>query len=521
VRYLVLPQLPLVRVLVPTWLNNGNTIAYHISFLQYSEDSGTGSISANISKIPVIVIRNLTMSDQTDSDDEPRFSSAAQCISLHMLGQTFSPEYTHQCFDGEWIRGYQPFQIAAARHPTHVNHEGATHELLATIVLSPSCEAAHVNFAIRCKKRERQSGKVGRQKKFLKLEHDSAGSETDDEDAGDDCEDEVDGLGPSIDADKDLNTEDDHSDAGKTRHRRMHPDEITERLAKALPPLADDKSLIVDDYLRQPIGKIRRAYSRQGKHDDNEEFIVTIADSEQAADYHSRVQNLAILFIENADGVNLHQSNGGGYWRVLYLFKKHGTRRYSLCGYVTLFHFSSPFRKPKAGIVMRICQVLLLPPYQRRGHGKILVRTVHELANESDDIVEINVEDPAPGFVALRNRVDYEMLVESVESENPWLPSHYLQAGCFSTLREIDISRAASLGCITPRQVQIAYELYKLQEIPQGADDKEFRLMVKKRLLKLHRERLSSFKTKKERQAFLAELWREVHSEYNAILKRK
>jgi histone acetyltransferase 1 len=461
------------------------------------------------------------MSDQTDSDDEPRFSSAAQCISLHMLGQTFSPEYTHQCFDGEWIRGYQPFQIAAARHPTHVNHEGATHELLATIVLSPSCEAAHVNFAIRCKKRERQSGKVGRQKKFLKLEHDSAGSETDDEDAGDDCEDEVDGLGPSIDADKDLNTEDDHSDAGKTRHRRMHPDEITERLAKALPPLADDKSLIVDDYLRQPIGKIRRAYSRQGKHDDNEEFIVTIADSEQAADYHSRVQNLAILFIENADGVNLHQSNGGGYWRVLYLFKKHGTRRYSLCGYVTLFHFSSPFRKPKAGIVMRICQVLLLPPYQRRGHGKILVRTVHELANESDDIVEINVEDPAPGFVALRNRVDYEMLVESVESENPWLPSHYLQAGCFSTLREIDISRAASLGCITPRQVQIAYELYKLQEIPQGADDKEFRLMVKKRLLKLHRERLSSFKTKKERQAFLAELWREVHSEYNAILKRK
>lgn len=439
-----------------------------------------------------------------------------------MLGQAFSPEYTHQCFDGEWIRGYQPFRVAAKAHPTYLNHEGATHELLASIVLSPSCESAHVSFSIRCKTRKRQSGKVGRQKKFLKIERDSAGSETDDEVSDDGCDNEDDDFGLSIDAEKDLNTEDDHSDAGKTRHRRMHPDEITERLARALPPLVEDKSLIVDDFLRQPVGKILRAYSSQGKYDDdNEEFILTIADSEQAADYHSRVQNLAVFFIENADGVDLHQSNGGGYWRVLYLFKKHGTRRYSLCGYVTLFHFNSPFRKPKAGIVVRICQVLLLPPYQRRGHGKIMIRTVHELAKESDDIVEINVEDPAPGFVALRNRVDYEMLAESVESEEPWLPSHYLEEGCFSTLREIDISRAASLGCITPRQLQIAYELYKLQGIPQGADDKEFRLMVKKRLLKLHRERLSTFKTKKERQTFLAELWLEVQTEYNAILKRK
>ena len=459
------------------------------------------------------------MSDQRFCDDDPQYSSAAQCISLCILGQTFSPEYTHQCFDGEWIRGYQPLQNVANAHCTHVNHEFATHELQATVVLSPSCEAAHVDLVIRRKKRERQSGEAERQKKFLKIKETSPESEMHDNDNADDDGD--DGFGPSIHDRTEFVAEDNHSDAGKTGHSRMHPDEIAERLGRALPTISEDKDFIDDNYLRHPIGKILSTYTCETKDDhDEQEFIVFIADSEQAADYHSLVQNLAMFFIENADGVNLRDSNGGGYWRVLYLFQKHGTRRYSLCGYVTLFHFNAPFRKPKAGIVMRICQVLLLPPYQRCGHGKVLIRTVHDLAKESDDIVEINVEDPAPGFVALRNRVDYEMLSESVKSEEPWLPAHYLKPGCFSTLRETDLNRAASLGCITPRQVQVAYELYKVHEIPQGDDESEFRLMVKKRLLKTHGEQLSALKTKKERQACLAELWQEAHKQYSAILKR-
>ena len=139
-----------------------------------------------------------------------------------------------------------------------------------------------------------------------------------------------------------------------------------------------------------------------------------------------------------------------------------------------------------------------------------MLRAVHEIAMQSEQIVEINVEDPAPGFVALRNRVDYELLVDSIKSDEPWLPPTYLERASFPTLQEHDRNRAATLGRITPRQVQIAYELYKLDQLPPGDDEKQYRLMVKKRLLKLHRERLSMCKTKEERQILLAEIWREV-----------
>jgi GNAT superfamily N-acetyltransferase len=452
------------------------------------------------------------MSDHTKHDnDEPQYSSAAQCISLRILGHDFIPEYTHQCFDGEWIRGYQPPHPVERPHESHANHEVATHELQAIIVLSPSCAAAHVDLIIRGIKRKQHEG-VERQRKrckLFKMEDECASSEIDEED-DEEYED------PNGD------NEDDHSNAGRTRHRRMHPDEILERLRRALPDLSRDKAVTEGEYLRQPVGKVLKTYARPTIRSGGDgEFILTIADSQQAADYHSMVQNLAIFFIESADGVNLHQSNAGGYWKVMYLFQKHGTRRYSLCGFLTLFHFHSPFRKPSAGIIMRICQALLLPPYQRQGHGKVMLRAVHEIAMQSDQIVEINVEDPAPGFVALRNRVDYELLVDSIKSDEPWLPPRYLEGDRFPTLQEQDRNRAATLGRITPRQVQIAYELYKLDQLPLNGDEKQYRLMVKKRLLKHHRERLSMCKTKEERQILLAEMWREVLAEYRAILKRK
>ena len=48
-------------------------------------------------------------------NEEPRLSSAAACVRLSHLGQTFGPVYTHQSFDDERIRGHQPFDDAIAR----------------------------------------------------------------------------------------------------------------------------------------------------------------------------------------------------------------------------------------------------------------------------------------------------------------------------------------------------------------------------------------------------------------------
>jgi len=297
----------------------------------------------------------------------------------------------------------------------------------------------------------------------------------------------------------------------------MHPDEIVERLGRALPMQCKD--FVQDDYLRNLIGKAIKTYTRKVGNTEHE-FVLTLADGDQAADYHSQVQNLALFFIESADGINLRSSNGGGYWKAMYLFQKHGTRKYALCGYMTLFHFNAPFKKPKPGVVVRICQALLLPPYQRMGHGKVMMRAVHTVAASTTEIVEINVEDPAPGFVSLRNRVDYELLAESMDSRDPWLPPKYTKDGDFSVLSDADLSNAAAMGRITTRQMQIAYELFKLQST-SATTEKKFRLMVKKRLLKTHREEVSACKTKEERQAQLDEIFQDVYAGYLAVLKRK
>merc|ERR1712194_651158 len=99
---------------------------------------------------------------------------------------------------------------------------------------------------------------------------------------------------------------------------------------------------------------------------------------------------------------------------------------YSLAGYITLLHVHSPFRKPP-GIIVRICQALILPPYHRAGHGSAMLHSLYACAESKNDatftssfsgidILEINVEDPAPAFVALRDFTDYQRFLSTVSA---------------------------------------------------------------------------------------------------------
>lgn len=59
-----------------------------------------------------------------------------------------------------------------------------------------------------------------------------------------------------------------------------------------------------------------------------------------------------------------------GEWEMLYLFRREGPSPEAgqdpvlhLAGYMTVFSFSSPIK----GKCPRVCQALILPPYQRQG----------------------------------------------------------------------------------------------------------------------------------------------------------
>jgi len=306
------------------------------------------------------------------------------------------------------------------------------------------------------------------------------------------------------------------------------------------------------------------------------------------ANFHRRVQKLAPWFIENGDDVDPE----GGEWEVLYLLALPPSLPAShepaegamasppkippatapfLVGYLTLFAFTNPLKgkalppslhaslprpslprslprslppsfsppsqhslhllslhPPLSGKALRLCQVLILPPFQRQGHGQRLLREGWRIGRERGVVYELNVEDPAPGFALLRNVTDVQDVKRWREGgkeggrEGGWVEGKFegLTAGEIKTVqRDLKITKA---------QVVLAYECLKLLEAPpppllpvssqKGGEERGwregiearhrlFRLMVKRRMA---REVEGEYEGRREElQAYLEKTWKE------------
>ena len=160
--------------------------------------------------------------------------------------------------------------------------------------------------------------------------------------------------------------------------------------------------------------------------------------------------------------------------------------------------------------------------------------TTLEKSNERSEslypIVQVNVEDPAPGFTCLRDLVDYMMFLENQEWQN--LLFHDDNQDC-GQLRLQEIAGRAKLA---PRQVQIVRELlhlrkllvekrgnsYTLATVVSGdsADDKQFRLTIKERLYKENKSAISSLPTKSEMRDEISQLFNQQMKHYERILAK-
>lgn len=148
----------------------------------------------------------------------------------------------------------------------------------------------------------------------------------------------------------------------------------------------------------------------------------------------------------------------------------------------------------------------------------------------------------APGFVALRDLVDYERFLElgnswfkSVHSLNHTLTleDDILTTNFFKPLSDLDASEIATKLFIATRQVMVVFELdrlYTLQKFvksrPKIATDikeklfKDYRLMVKHRLRNQEMELLHSCTSKQAMKDMLTAMYDESFSRYSSILTR-
>mmetsp|Transcript_3351 Transcript_3351/g.8937 ORF Transcript_3351/g.8937 Transcript_3351/m.8937 type:complete len:556 (-) Transcript_3351:1579-3246(-) len=540
--------------------------------------------------------------------DEPKWSSSSLCITLNHLGKEFRPEYTHQVAVGECWRGYRPRESVLRRanaeftgssnkgdefdsspaldssiilHKSHQNHETTANELDIRVTLSPSCQKCCVEIL-------RLEGKSGRQDAIDKVEREAKRRRTDV--ASDSLQ--RNNASPKGTAER--------TDGQESKNKTplsesisllpMKDSEILSDLSKALPPIAslnDTSSSVEDCFLSEPVGDVLEAYSilATGNAGENhlkpqtvdndarrssKNFVITIADGRLpcVSEYHRSVQNLSLFYIENADTVDVGNDGSGGFWKILYIFQVHDEGvekekknvKYSLVGYFTLFHFIALFHKPDPGVIPRICQALILPPYQGQGHGGRLLQAIHNLAHnnceqtsvsEGDDqhrnIIQVNVEDPAPAFVALRNKVDLKLVLRNYKDWNwpekgsMWnldrpncLASNDKISLFFSTMIEKEASEISVKAKITQKQIHIVNELLKLKAIrssvgKNGNDvsskdsdtiERYYRLMVKRRLNKEHRDVLLEQPTKDDQKILLGKLFDEELKGYERILDR-
>lgn len=85
---------------------------------------------------------------------------------------------------------------------------------------------------------------------------------------------------------------------------------------------------------------------------------------EKVKAYHKRIQHFVLWFIDASSLIDDEDPD----WEVFFLFEKRsegGETSYAVVGYATVYTFYNyPDKKRK-----RVSQFLILPPYQKQGHG--------------------------------------------------------------------------------------------------------------------------------------------------------
>lgn len=193
----------------------------------------------------------------------------------------------------------------------------------------------------------------------------------------------------------------------------------------------------------------------------------------------SRGQAMATWFIENSSPVDINDPR----WNVYAVFLMNSGKPLILAGFLTLFEFTNPIKKRK---LLRICQVVVLPPFQKIGLGKSLLLTVYQIAKSNDDIFEVNVEDPCPEFTRLRDCCDAlicknDDIFFSLELDG--FESYLSPSG---KLLDKFVEDARSKLKINRLQAQICFDVAWLNKIRNSntsvsSNEKQFRLSIKKR----------------------------------------
>ncbi|XP_038046016.1 histone acetyltransferase type B catalytic subunit-like [Patiria miniata] len=230
-------------------------------------------------------------------------------------------------------------------------------------------------------------------------------------------------------------------------------------------------NLISDDASFKPTGDLLHAYSVEGegptRHFEIYTNDITVPGFHA---YHERLQTFLWWYIDAASYIDTDDEK----WVYYTIFEKYtvgGNKRYAIAGYATAYRYYAypDLTRP------RISQVLILPPFQRMGHGVQLLDTMNTHFRNDTKVLDITVEDPSEDFVRLRDFLDCRDCMKL-----PAFERHNLENG-FSVDME---KQALEKLKLCKKQVRRVYEILRLRETDarDPAEMKAYRLDIKRRL---------------------------------------
>lgn len=143
-------------------------------------------------------------------------------------------------------------------------------------------------------------------------------------------------------------------------------------------------------------------------------------DDQKFVEWYSRLETFLVFFIDAASTIDKDDPN----WIIYLLYQQFTNEQGQICsapiGFITVYlYYAYPDKKRP-----RISQVLILPPYQRKGHGRRLLTAIYHDLRKDSRVRDITgrremflrigknylclAEDPSDEFVALRDLVAFE-----------------------------------------------------------------------------------------------------------------
>ncbi|KAL9651212.1 hypothetical protein ABK040_008283 [Willaertia magna] len=301
--------------------------------------------------------------------------------------------------------------------------------------------------------------------------------------------------------------------------------------------LDEFKSKLTQKFL--PKGEQIDVYEKDGRI-----FEIYRATMQQIGGFHKPLQFLSLFFIEGTSYIDEHDEN----WEFFLIFEKVKDEvtheiDYIISGYASIYPFY--FLKKEGeelfdGRRLRISQVLILPPFQKQGHGRKLLHAIYRYAckgykenisvvgynaldenktYEPRECYEITIENPSEELHTLRTKVDIEICTPLFKGATRSINDTTGEKETYEQFRK----RVKPLTKLSDTQLRTCFEVLWLKHLNENVkttkeERNEYKLFVKKRLF--HQCDLSVIENVKERKEKLEELYNEQIEEYRMYLNK-